>query len=114
MLDIFINFVVSFAASLAFYIYTEKIKNDKKQVTKVDTSKKYIKSIKLQFYLCFFISVPISIFRLLKISDSFANIFTSIMLLILFILMLFAFMCAIEVIQKLSSDNSNDSSDKNS
>lgn len=111
MIEIIINFLISFAASAAFYIYIEKLKKPRKESNNISTSKKYIKAIKFQFYLCFLIAVPVSLFIIIKNSSNFFDVFTFIVLFFLFIFALFAFMCAIEVIYKLSKNNSEENPD---
>lgn len=108
MADIIINFLISFAASAAFYTYIEKLKKPSKESDNISTSKKYIKAIKFQFYFCFLIASPVSLFIIIKNSSNFFDVFTFTMLLLLFFFALFAFMCAIEVIDKLSKDTSED------
>lgn len=117
--NLLINFVISFAASAAFYFLIENY-NKSKKATKQDSKQyydeRYVNNIKKEFYICFPIPAIILLMDLFTKSNSFLEIFKALIIFFLLLFSLFSFMCSIDVInsfrKQISSDDSKNNSNK--
>ncbi|EGW40686.1 hypothetical protein [Desulfosporosinus sp. OT] len=78
----------------------------------LNTSEEYINKIKREFYFCFPIALVLVIVSRYTPSDSFLSVGIITTATILFTLSLFAFMCAMDVVNELTNSNSDQETNK--
>ncbi|MGN6715302.1 hypothetical protein [Anaerocolumna jejuensis] len=109
MFEILFSIILSLISSACYdavkKILTER-KSIKKQIPVKRYSKKYIKSVKKEFYICF----PLGILFLLlsRTSNETLLIFDFVMAILMFFFALMAFMCSVEIINYFADENADD------
>ncbi|HBV87056.1 MAG TPA: hypothetical protein DEF42_10485 [Desulfosporosinus sp.] len=81
------------------------------EITHSDTSRKYVDKVKRQFYFCFPSAILLIIVSSYIPAGSFLSVSVILSAGILFTLSLFAFMCAVAVIEELKNSNSDKKAD---
>ncbi|HDI3055735.1 TPA: hypothetical protein PL548_001410 [Clostridium botulinum] len=116
--EIIINFLISIAASAAFYVYIENLKKTKNvNQSNKKYSSEYISKIKKQFYICF---IPTSIIVIYDLyisatkAHGFITTFKLVLIFWLLVLSLFSFMCSMEIVNSFTDKISeNDTTERN-
>ncbi|MBS4535176.1 hypothetical protein GOQ29_06020 [Clostridium sp. D2Q-14] len=111
MNDLLIGIITGLISALMFEWIKNIFKSTNSDIKDTrDIASKDISKIKKQFYLCFPLSLVLIIWRFHIEGDSFLAVSLVSMSTMLLLFSLFAFMCAIEIIEKLINDNSKNKS----